>query len=376
MKIKTTHHAVCYSIRPLIALLLCTLVTGLHARTLPENAIFKQEVAPSIFGIEYDTGRNTLYVAEAGPQARTAPSRILQLDPQTLAVEKSIDLPESVFDVVLNENGSRLYAVHTTDHAFSVIDPVSGTVKNTVTLTRERTPEDKDSIIVIRKIAVDERNGRLFLAETTWPHGALFVVDARTLAVEKILPDVGLFAMGTAMDVAGNRLFIGNMDHEILVLDTRSLDIVQRWPVNVDQPLSLVYDAQRELLYISDQGREYWTDFMATHAPHYRPLGAGHKVVVLNATNGEQVREISTGKGSLELLLNEDGTRLFVTLREDGAVAVYDTTTGEQVQSYPLPVHPNSMALDAQGRRLFVTVKDRIENETLPESVARIALPD
>jgi len=376
MKIKTTHHAAGYSIRSIIALLLCTLVTGLHARTLPENAIFKQKVAPSIFGIEYDAGRNALYVAEAGPQARTELSRILRLDPQTLAVEMSIDLPESVFDVVLNEDGSRLYAVHTTDNAFSVIDPASGTVKNTVTLTRERTPEDKDSVIVIRKIAVDERNGRLFLAETTWPHGALFVVDAKTLTVEKILPDVGLFAMGTALDVAGNRLFIGNMDHEILVLDTRSLDIVQRWSVNVDQPLSLAYDAQRELLYVSDQGREYWTDFMAAHAPNYRPLGAGHKVVVVNATNGEPVREIPTGKGPLELLLNQDGTRLFVTLSEDGAVAVYDTTTGEHVQSYLLLVHPNSMALDAQGKRLFVTVKDRIENETLPESVARIGLSD
>jgi len=223
---------------------------------------------------------------------------------------------------------------------------------------------------------VDERNRRLFLAETTWPHGALFVVDANTLKVEKILPDVGLFAMGTALDSAGNRLFIGNMDHQIIVLDTRTLEIVHRWNVNVDQPLSLAYDAQRGLLYVSDQGREYWTDFMAGHAPHYRPLGSGHKVVVVNAGTGEQIREINTGKGPLELLLNEEGTHLYVTLREDGAVAVYDTMTGEPIRHYPLPIHPNSMALDARGKRLFVTIKDRIENETLPESVARIDLPD
>jgi len=367
MKIKTAMIA---------ALLLSVFSFAPHAQTLPESPVFKQEVAPSIFGIEYDAIRNTLYVAEAGPQVRTEPSRILQLDPQTLAVEKSIELEKSVFDVVLDETGARLYAIHTTDTAFSVIDPASGQVTNTITLTRERTPEDQDSIIVIRKITVDDRNGRLFLAETAWPHGALFVVDAKTLTVEKILPDVGLFAMGTALDSAGNRLFIGNMDHQIIVLDTRTLEIVQRWDVNVDQPLSLAYDAQRGLLYVSDQGREYWTDFMATHAPHYRPLGAGHKVVVVNAQNGEQIREINTGKGPLELVLNEDGTHLYVTLREDGAVAVYDTMTGEHVQHYPLPIHPNSMALDARGKRLFVTIKDSIENETLPESVARIDLPD
>jgi len=357
---------------------LCACTPGAQDRALPDASapVLVQEVAASIFGIEYDWHRNILYVAEAGPQARTEPSRILQLDPQTLAVETAIDLPESVFDLVLGGDGSRLYAIHTTDHAFSVIDPVSGTVTKTITLTRERTPEDKDSIIVIRKIAVDERNGRLFLAETTWPRGALFVVNAHTLEVEKILPDIGLFAMGTALDSAGHRLFIGNMDHEIIVLDTRSLEIVQRWNVNVDQPLSLAYDAQRELVYISDQGREYWTEFMATHAPHYRPLGAGHKVVVINAKNGEQVREIKTGEGPLELLLNEDGTRLFVTLREDGALAVYDTASGQPVRSVPLPVHPNSMALDVQGQRLFVTVKEPIENETRPERVARIRLAD
>jgi len=367
MKSKTTMMA---------ALLLYVSASTLHAHTLPDPSVFKQEAAPSIFGIEYDATRNRLYVAEAGPQARTEPSRILCLHSQTLALEKSIALEKSVFDVVLNEDASRLYAIHTTDNAFSVIDPASGQLINTITLTRERTPENQNSIIVIRKITVDERNRRLFLAETTWPHGALFVVDANTLKVEKILPDVGLFAMGTALDSAGNRLFIGNMDHQIIVLDTRTLDIVHRWNVNVDQPLNLAYDAQRQLLYVSDQGREYWTDFMAGHAPHYRPLGSGHKVVVINAQNGEQIREINTGQGPLELLLDKDGTRLYVTLREDGAVAVYDTATGQQTGRYPLPVHPNSMALDAQGRRLFVTIKDSIENETRPESVARIDLPD
>jgi len=356
----------------LIGMFACTL----HAQTLPEPSVFKQDVAPSIFGIEYDAHRNQLYVAEAGPQARTEPSRILQLNPQTLAVETSIALEKSVFDMVLNDDGSRLYAIHTTDNAFSVIDPASGKVINTFTLTRERTPEDEDSIIVIRKIAVDDRNGRLFLAETTWPHGALFVVDSVTLTVEKILPNIGLFAMGTALDRTGNRLFIGNMDHEIIVLDTQTLEIVRRWKVNVDQPLSLAYDARRELLYISDQGREYWTNFMTAHAPHYRALGAGHKVAVVNAKNGEHVRDIKTGQGPLELVLSEDGTRLYVTLREDGAVASYDTATGMETRRWPLPVHPNSMALDAEKKRLFVTIKDTIENETRPESVARIDLPD
>jgi len=34
------------------------------------------------------------------------------------------------------------------------------------------------------------------------------------------------------------------------------------------------------------------------------------------------------------------------------------------------------MVLDAEGKRLFVTIKDTIKNETRPESVARIPLPD
>jgi len=163
---------------------MCLGLWALAFPALAQTAIFQQEIAPSIFGLAYDAGRNKLYVAEAGPQARTEPSRVLQVNPDTLTVEKSIDLADSVFDVVLNGDGAQLYAVHTTDQAFSVIDLARGAVQATVRLDRARTAEDKDSIIVIRKIVVDEGRDRLFLAETTWPHGALFVVNAKTLAVD------------------------------------------------------------------------------------------------------------------------------------------------------------------------------------------------
>jgi len=346
------------------------------APTADAPSILRQEVAASIYGLTYDPGRDKIYVAEAGPQARTEPSRILQLDPHTLRVENTLAVPETVFDVVLSEDGSRLYAVHSTDHAFSVVDLDSREVTHTVRLTRERPPEEEAATIVLRKLVPDERNQRLFLAETTWPQGALYVVNANTLEVETIVPGIGLFAMGMALDAAGQRLFIANMDHDIIVLDTRSLEIVQRWKVNVDQPLSLAYDSPRDRLYVSDQGREYWTEFMAGHAPHYQPLGTGNKVLVVNAADGTPVREIATAAGPLELVVSEDGKRLYVTQREDGSVAVHDTKTGQLIQRYALPIHPNSVVLDAQGRRLFVTIKDRMENETLPESVARINLPD
>jgi len=371
----TAHHFARRLIRTAAALLGSVFAASLYAQPPSEASVFRRDVAPSIYGITYDAGRDTLYVAEAGPQARTEPSRVLQLDPRTLAVMQSVDLDETVFDVALSGDRSRLYAVHSLDAAFSVIDLTRGVVHKTIPLTRARTAKDKNARVMFRKIVVDEGSARLFLAETTWPNGALFVVDAKTLTVEKVLPDMGLYAMGMALDAAGGRLFIANMDHEILVLDTRSLTIAARWRVNVDQPLSLAYDARRNLLYVSDQGREFLTHQMTGYVAHYKPLGKGNKVLVVNAANGEPVREIQTGAGPLELLLNEDGTRLYVTQREDGSVAAYDTATGVQTQRYPLPIHPNSMALDAQGKRLFVTIKDRIENETTPESVARIRLP-
>jgi len=179
-----------------------------------------------------------------------------------------------------------------------------------------------------------------------------------------------------ALDADGGRLFIGNMDHEILVLDTRSLAMVQRWQVNVDQPIGMAYDSARNLLYLGDQGRDYWTQFMAVHAPGYRALGKGNKVVVVNAANGQTLREIPTGAGPLDLLLTPDGTRLIVTEREDGSVTLYDTTTGAQIQRHALSPHPNSLALDARGKRVFVTVKEPMDKETVPESVVRIPLPE
>ena len=77
------------------------------------------------------------------------PSKVLRLDPATLAVQAEIALPAKGFGAVLDDSANRLYVGSTIDAAVLVIDTTTNQVVRTVLMGNPRLieiMEEKDAL--------------------------------------------------------------------------------------------------------------------------------------------------------------------------------------------------------------------------------------
>jgi len=336
----------------------------------------RQALAKGLYELAYSARQNALFVASAGGFGEGAdPSKVLRLDPATLAVQAEIALPSRGFGVVLDDAAGRLYVGSTTDAAIAVIDTASNKVVGTVQLAqkardkegRERYPHG------FREMALDGANHRLYLPGLSPEGSALYVVDTRALAVEKVLPGFGTMATGVALDAARGRLFVSNLGGEVYTVDTRSLQTVKRYDGGGDQLLNLAYDAATNRLFATDQGHPIIAERRSKAQPSYQPR-PGNRVLVLDADNGALIRAIPTDEGPIALKLDAPRKRLYVTNRGGGSVTVFDSESYQQLRSVALPSHPNSLAQDERRNVLYVSVKNGEKDpKGSAESVARVA---
>jgi DNA-binding beta-propeller fold protein YncE len=342
----------------------------------------RQALARGLYELAYSPRLNAVFVASSGgfgPDA--APSKVLRLNPQTLAVEAEIPLERKGFGVTLDDAGGRLYVGNTVDLSVTVVDVVNNRVVGVVQLEQKVKAKDKDGKDVeryprdLRELAVDPANKRLFLQGHGGANGSvLYVVNTETLQVEKTLPGLGnAKAPGLAFDAAGQRLFVTNLLGELLTISTRTLEITQRVKTEAEQPLNIAFDPASQRLFVTDQGLENIRNFQTKSIPGFQSRHPGNRVVVLDANSGKQVATIPTDAGPMGILLDAPRNRLYVTNRAAGNVAVFDSRSHARLQTIELPTHPNSLALDAQRNVLYVSVKNGEKDpKDASESVARL----
>ncbi len=93
-----------------------------------------------------------------------------------------------------------------------------------------------------------------------------------------------------------------------------------------------------------------------------RGIGASGTVSAIDLASGETIAEITTGLHPTDLLLNRNGSRLFVANANSDTVSVMNTTTHTVLQELlvrpdpklPFGSAPNGLALNADESRLFV----------------------
>lgn len=302
------------------------------------------------------------------------PSKVLRLDPATLAVQAEIALPAKGFGAVLDDSANRLYVGSTIDAAVLVIDTTTNQVVRTVQLaTKVKNKEGKEVYPHgFRQLVLDAPNQRIYLPGLSMEDSALYVLNTRTSAVDKVVPGFGPLATGAALDTARSRLFVSNLQGEVLTVDTRSLQIVKRYDSGGDQPLNLQYDSAANQLLVIDQGLAKLTEGRKKLQPGYQPR-PGNRLLVLNADTGAAVRSVATAEGPVALRLDPQHQSIYVTNRGAGNVQVFDSRSQALMRTIALPTQPNSLALDGQRNVLYVSVKNGEKDpKGAPESVARI----
>ncbi|WP_326537992.1 YncE family protein [Pseudorhodoferax sp.] len=338
--------------------------------------IQRAAVAPSLYELAYSARQNAVFVASSGGFGDGAgPSKVLRLDPKTLAVQAEIALPLRGFGVVLDDAANRLYVGNTTEGSVTVVDTASNQVVKTVALQEKVKGADGKEKFPhhFRELVLDPANGRLYAPGLSSDGSALYVMNTRTLALEKVVPGLGAVATGIALDAANNRLFVSNLRGGLVEVDTRSLAITRNHSPGADQMLNLAYDAQGKRLFATDQGLASISERRQKAEPGFAPT-PGNRVVVLDAATARITASLPTGDGPIAPLLDAPRQRLYVTNRGSGSVSVFDAASGRQLQTIALPSHPNSLALDSRGNVLYVTVKNgRDDPKGSNESVVRIA---
>lgn len=328
--------------------------TGAAAAAQPATKqageIRRQALAQGLYEIAYSARQDAVFVASAGGRGEgAAPSKILRLHPETLAVQAEIPLERKGFGIALDDAGNRLYVGNTNDGSVTAIDTATNRVVGVVQLTEKAKVKGPDGKEVerfpynFREIAVDPANHRLYMPGLRAQDSALFVVDTRALKLEKIVSGFGFMATGVALDAQGGKLYVSNLQGQVFTVDTRTLAATQAEAPG-DQLINLAVAPSAQRLLATDQGLPN-LDGMRAKQPalaSYQQRGKGNQVLVLNPADGKLVASLPTGAGPLAMLVDEPRQRLYVTSRNAGTVSVFDTRTNALLQSIAVPPTPTA----------------------------------
>ncbi|WP_283602637.1 YncE family protein [Serratia proteamaculans] len=400
--------------RALLSLLIATSLVVAGAAQARDNGIKpedikRQPLSSAVVEMAYSPSQQSLFVS-APDWKEEAKSRVLRLDPATLAVQAEIPLQVKGFGVALDDAGHRLYLTQGFNGSVGVVDTATNRALDSIPVTEktmlEKTYKDagisgkrleflleelkrfkitEDYQYRIREAKYDAQTGRLFLPGLGFGvDSVLFVVDTKTKKLEKTIPGFGYNAVGITIDEKGRRVFVSNMQGQLITLNADTLAIASTQEIQADQLLNLVYDGKNNRLLGVDQGIDR-DNYRNTHLGHdYAKRSSGHRVFALDADNGKVLASELTDEVPIGLLLDDRNQRIYVANRKGirvdhgaGTLTVFDSKTLKRQQRVELPPHPNSLALDTHNNVLFVTVKNDGAGTKAgkPESVVRIQLP-
>ncbi|MGK3124230.1 YncE family protein [Candidatus Pantoea formicae] len=369
-------------------------------------ATVREALAPALVELAFSPKQNALFVS-APDWKQEDKSRVLRLNPLTLKAEATIAQKVKAFGVALDDSHNRLYVSQGFNGAVGVVDiernqplvdiPLQPKI-NLAAAYRDagiggqrlaylleelqRFGISDDYLYKVREVKYDAPSGRLFLPGLGYGvDSVLFVVDTRKLQLEKVIPGFGFYATGIAIDEAGRRVFVSNMQGQLMTVNADTLQVTKTQEIEADQLLNLAYDPENNRLLGVDQGidRDKPRNNYLGHT--YTRRSSGHQLFALDADSGKVLAKTDTDQVPIGLLLDTQRQRIYVTNRNGvrveqgtGTVTVFDARSLKRLNTLNLPPHPNSLALDEANHALFVTVKNdgAATKAGKLESVARI----
>ncbi|WP_157667165.1 YncE family protein [Alcaligenes faecalis] len=322
----------------------------------------RQDIAQGIYELVYSPGSNAVFVASSAEFSSQGGGAIYQLDPLTLAVQKTIALPLKPFALALDTRSNTLYAGHTLDGAVSAIDATTGTVKGTL---HHGVNNAKGKAVHTRQIVVDEAAGQVIVSGVT-DGGFIWVIDSKKFATERIIRDIDAPTAGLTLDAANHQLLVSGTA-AYAVFDTRSWEQIRENRIPEKRDSS---DARRRFLVNTALDSKSERLFA-------NQLNNGEGTLVFDMKTGSILHTIPTGETPVGIRYNPIRNEVYVASRDSGTLSVIDATSYAIKHSIALPAHPNTVAVTPDGQRLYVSVKQPFAEEGRPavlDQVVRIDL--
>ncbi len=221
---------------------------------------------------------------------------------------------------------------------------VSNTRQNTVAVYRQSDLKlvkqfEPGAIGHSRDVMVDEKNGKVFVNGAMSDKVAVF--DARTLQLAATLELKGpapqraaggfpgrnagpapFATMAMSFDKASGKLFVVGSSGEVAVIDAATNAVEKTYAVKgVNGAIAIAYDGGTRRVFVGAQGTD--------------------NVVVANADNGEVIKDVKVGAGTLGLVFDPVRKLVYAANRGAGTVTVLDTdgTIVANLEGGPLPNH-------------------------------------
>lgn len=323
--------------------------------SITAEGALRKDLAYGIYQTVYSPFDKSLYVASAERAPSVRGGVIYKLDPVTLDVKGTIYTDESNFGLTTNASGDILYV---TNSLAAAVTKVELKEDGGVERVRFSNTSYDDTKMGPRTIRHDPQQGRVYVGAVGAP-AVIWVLNDSTLELIDTIENAGKWVTGLLVDSASHRLYAGNGDGEVMVVNTQTNKIEHRWkPAGVKPALLLNFalDSSRQRLYVTETKEQ-------------------KTVYVLDARDGTLLQELPVGD-AMDILYNADRDELYLTHREQGKVSVLDGASYAVKAQYNLPDNPNSLELGPDSQ-LYVTVKAPFTPQykaSKRESVVRIDL--
>lgn len=340
------------------ALLLGSLLVAASFSTQAAEELLRKGVGKGAYEMAYSQQENALWLATSQSRKLDKGGIVYRLDPTTLEVTQIIHNDLKPFGATINNTTRTLWFGNTVNSAVTAIDAKTSEIKGRLVLDARKRSETVRPLQP-RELVADEATNTVYISGIG-KESVIWVVDGEKIALKSTIENTGKMSTGLAIDSKAKRLYTTNADGELIAIDTAENKILSR----------------KKLL---DDGKEHFFINLSLDTDGHRAFITDSKaaeVLVVDTRNGNVLAKVAAPE-SLAVLFNPARNEAYVTHRQAGKVSVIDAKNYKVVKTFDTPTFPNSLALSADGKTLYVSVKQKSTREqeaTQPDDVIRIAL--
>ncbi|WP_306214534.1 YncE family protein [Actinoplanes sp. RD1] len=301
------------------------IAAGTLSLTAPATAHPKADAASTVTTVPLTTGlyqssyseRNqALWVTSAVGRPPVTTSRLLKVDPRTLAVQATYTPPvvdaatgalEAVYGVAVDDEHNTVWTTNTRSNSVAVYSQRDGSHLATL-----------PGVDHAREIVVDTRHNTAWASAFTG--GTLVAFDTRTLTEKKRVTVTGSGPTGLAVDEKTGTLYAADLNGDQIIAVSPQSDTPTLIPAG-DGPISIDLSKDGKTAYTADQtaGTLSVVDLRA-------------KVVT---------KTVVTGAGALSVSVDERTGKALVANRTAANVTVVDPRAGVVTETLATGANPN-----------------------------------
>jgi len=320
-----------------------TPLSGQNRYTLNSAAL-----RPGLYQVAYGAASNSLFVTSASGRPPNSTSKLLKLNPNTLAVTAEQDADVAVYGVAVDDVKGTVWATNTRNNTVAVYK------QSDLSLVKQF---DAGPALHARDVAVDASQSKAYVSTPGQSQVVVFDTNTntllRTIAIQSAVRGGTFGSYSLTLDAQAHKLYtISSNTSEVAIIDTRTDAVEKLIPVDgIKGGIGIAVDAQSQRIFVAAQGSD--------------------NVAVVDIASGKTLSTVHVGAGALNVAFDPVGRRAYVSNRGAGTVTVLDID-GKIVANLPGGSFTNHATSDGKGV-VYVVNKARGADDPQGDRITRIA---